>query len=67
MSKYRPLWEYVERLDTYPLEMSFDDISAVLGFRIDHAFLSFKKETVDYGFTVKKVSLNNKTVIFDKA
>ncbi len=66
MSKYQPLWEYVASVGTYPLKLSFEDIAAVLGFPIDHAFLTFKKETSDYGFTVKKVSLKEKTVLFDK-
>ncbi len=66
MSKYRPLWEYVAKTNEYPLKMSFDDILSVLGFPIDHSFLSCKKETADYGFTVKKISLKEKTVIFDK-
>lgn len=66
MSKYKPLWEYVANSDTYPLILSFDDIYDILGFSIDHSFLTYKKETVDYGFTVKKVSLKEKSVIFDK-
>lgn len=66
MSKYQPLWEYVAGVNTYPLKLSFDDIFAVLGFSIDHSFLNYKKETVNYGFTVKKISLKEKFVIFDK-
>jgi len=66
MSKYQPLWEYVARLDTYPLKLSFDDIATVLGFPIDHAFLTYQKEAANYGFTVKKISLKEKTVLFDK-
>ncbi len=66
MSKYQPLWEYIANEDTYPLKMSFDDIFSVLGFEIDHSFLTYKKEAADYGFSVKKISLKEKTVIFDK-
>ncbi len=66
MSKYKALWEYVKKTNIYPLKLSFDDIFNVLGFPIDHSFLTYKKETADYGFTVKKVSLKEKSVIFDK-
>ncbi len=66
MSKYQPLWEYVAKANTYPLKMSFDDIFSILGFEIDHSFLTYKKETANYGFTVKKVSLKDKNVLFDK-
>lgn len=66
MSKYKALWEYVANSETYPLILSFDNIYNILGFSIDHSFLTYKKETVDYGFTVKKVLLKDKLVVFDK-
>ncbi len=66
MSKYKPLWEYVVNVNEYPLKMSFDDIFSILGFSIDHAFLTYKKEAANYGFIVKKISLKEKTVLFDK-
>ncbi len=66
MSKYQPLWEYVAKTNAYPLKMSFEDIFSVLGFSIDHSFLTYKKETANYGFVVKKISLKEKTVLFDR-
>ncbi len=66
MSKYQPLWEYIASANTYPLKLSFDDIFSILGFSIDHSFLTYKKETESFGFAVKKISLKEKTVIFDK-
>lgn len=66
MSKYRSLWEYVAKINTFPLKMSFDEIRSVLGFSIDHSFLTYKKETVNYGFVVKKISQKEKSVLFDK-
>lgn len=66
MSKYKPLWEYVTKTNTYPLLMNFDEIFSVLGFSIDHSFLSYKKETANYGFIVKKISMREKSVLFDK-
>lgn len=64
-SKYLPLWEHVAPLA--PVCMSFDEIAAVLGFEIDHSFLTYKAEAVDFGVTVKKISLKNKTVMFERA
>lgn len=66
MSKYKALWEYVANSDNFPLKLSFDDIFDVLGFPIDHSFLTYKKETAEYGFIIKKVSLKEKSVTFDK-
>lgn len=66
MSKYEPLWQYVANMNAFPLKLSFDDISSILGFSIDHSFLTYKKDTANYNFNVKKVSLKEKCVIFDK-
>lgn len=48
------------------MKMSFNEIFSVVGFQIDHSFLTYKKEAANYGFCVKKISLKEKTVIFDK-
>lgn len=66
MSKYDALWEYVGSAAT-PLRMTFDEVERVLGFPIDHSFLSYKKELADYGRTVKKISLKERYIIFEKA
>lgn len=66
MSKYNVLWEYLQQDNSDCKELSFDEIHNILGFEIDHSFLNFKKELNDYGYTVKKISMKNKTVIFVK-
>lgn len=66
MSKYEPLWKYVKEANVFPLTMSFKEIFDVLGFEIDHSFLNSKKETAEYGFAVKRISLKAQFVIFDK-
>ncbi len=66
MSKYQPLWEYVNSVNKYPLKLSFDEIYSILGFTIDHSFLTYKKEAVNYHFNVKKISLKEQYVLFDK-
>lgn len=67
MSKYLPLWEYIANKNSFPLELDFDTIRSILGFQIDHSFLSYKNETEKYNFVVKKISLKEKTVKFDKS
>ncbi len=66
MSKYKALWEYAAKIDTFPLKLGFDEIAGILGFPIDHSFLTYKKEAADYGFTVEKILLKEKFVLFDK-
>ena len=67
MSKYQKLWEYVEEQGETSLMLSFTQIETVLGFAIDHSFLNYKKELTDYGYQVKKISLKEKNVLFEKS
>lgn len=64
MSKYSPLWQFVAASAEQKLVLSYDEIQAVLGFPIDHSFLSFKKELLEYGWQVEKISMKGQTVIF---
>ena len=66
MSKYDPLWRFVQTQDSATLLMSFDQIAALLGFAIDHSFLNFKKELLAYGWSVGKISLKAQTVSFSR-
>lgn len=66
MSKYLKLWEYVVSKNSEELLLSFEEIEKLLGFPIDHSFLSFKKELLPLGFEVKKISMKEKTVRFIK-
>ena len=66
LSKYNTLWDYVMKNCCEQLQLSFDDIKSILGFEIDHSFLNFKKELTTLGFSVKKISMKGKYVIFTK-
>ncbi len=66
MSKYAPLWEYVENSREEKLMLTFSQIRDILGFDIDHSFLSYKKELTNYGYSVKKISMKNKNAEFVK-
>lgn len=62
MSKYEKLWKYIK--DKYVL--TYDKINEILGFSIDHSFLTYKKELVDYGYKVDKISIKEKKVYISK-
>ena len=66
MSKYDALWQYIEKNGEPSFKLSFDDIKNIAGIAIDHSFLNYKKELLRYGYEVKKISLKEKTVCFQK-
>lgn len=66
MSKYTALWEYLCRQDTNRLQLNFAEMEQILGFPINHSFLTYKKELTAYGWKVGKISMKNQTVDFEK-
>lgn len=64
MSKYDPLWQYIAEHDVE--QLSFDDVTQICGFAIDHAFLRYKKELDAYGFHIQKISMKDKTIKITK-
>lgn len=66
MSKYNPLWNYLKDENKEQYKLSFEEIKYILGFEIDHSFLTFKKELKEYGYELGKISLKDKTIIFNK-
>ena len=66
MSKYNAVWEYVQNQKQQVLKLTFDEIQNIAGIPIDHSFLKFKKELEDFGYQVGKISMKEKTVIFNK-
>lgn len=67
MSKYLNLWKYIEKSNKDILLMSFDDVASILGFNIDHSFLSYKKELERFGYKVFKISLKEKTILIKRS
>ena len=47
-------------------KLTYDEIKNILGFEIDHSFLTYKKELKEYGYEVGKISMKEKTVKFHK-
>ena len=66
MSKYEPLWKYLEDNNKEKYILSYEEIKNILGFEINHSFLTYKKEAKEYGYEVGKISMKEKTVIFDR-
>ena len=66
MSKYELLWIYLKENEKENYKLSYEEIRDILKFDIDHSFLAYKKESKEYGYEVGKISIKEKTVIFNK-
>lgn len=66
MSKYTPLWEWIKENGTDRFALSFAEVEQIAGLPIDHSFLTYKKELLEYGYRVGKISLKKQTVAFEK-
>ena len=66
MSKYERLWKYLKENNKENYKLSYEEIKEILGFEIDHSFLTYKKESKEFGYEVGKISMKEKTVIFSK-
>lgn len=66
MSKYDKLWEHIKEENKDLLLLSFDDVYTITELPIDHSFLNVKKELINYGYEVDKISLKNKTILIKR-
>ncbi len=70
MSKYNILWEYINNLFNNSINtelfLTFDEINKIIGFNIDHSFLNYKNETLEYKLIVQNISLKNKKIYFKR-
>lgn len=66
MSKYNALWKYIESLSEESTQLTFAKIEEIAGIPIDHSFLNYKKELLEYGWQVDKISLKKETVQFTR-
>ena len=66
MSKYEQLWKHIQQNGNNKNSLSFSEIKDILGFEIDHSFLNYKKELLQYGYEIEKISLKGKTIQFKK-
>lgn len=66
MSKYDPLWNYIKANGTDNFKLTYAEIEKIAGLPIDHSFLTYKKELLEYGYKVGKISMKEQTVAFEK-
>ncbi|MCI6179094.1 MAG: hypothetical protein SPF11_07915 [Treponema porcinum] len=66
MSKYEKLWQYLKTQSAQKITLTYDEIEKIAGIPLDHSFLTYKKELIEFGWSVKKISLKGKTVEFEK-
>ncbi len=64
--KYNALWQYVVNQNKQELKLTFKEIETVLGFKLEHGFLKYKKELESLNFKVTKISLKESYIIFNK-
>lgn len=67
MSKYDVLCSWIKENDMDSFKLTFAEIEHITGFPIDHSFLTYKKELISYGYQVGKISMKEKTVVFQKS
>lgn len=66
MSKYDPLWNWIKENGTESFKLTYTEIAKIAGQPIDHSFLTYKKELLEYGYKVGKISMKEQTVAFEK-
>ena len=66
MSKYEPLWKYIKDNQKAEYKLTYEEIRNILNFDLDHSFLTYKKELLEYGYKVEKISLKEKYVLIHK-
>ena len=66
MSKYYALWAWIKENGKDNFQLTFVEIEKIGGLPINHSFLTYKKELMDYGYQIGKISMKEKTVLFQK-
>ena len=66
MSKYAPLWDWIRKNGKENFRLTFAEIEAITGLPMDHSFLTYKKELMNYGYQVVKISMKEQSVDFQK-
>ena len=66
MSKYQKLWKYIKEQSSETLKLTYDEIENIADIPLDHSFLTYKKELLEYGWQVKKIYMKEKSAEFIK-
>ena len=54
MNKCDALWKYVRERGQAQLILTFDEAEAIAGVPLDHSFLKYKRELLEYGYVQRK-------------
>lgn len=66
MNKYEILWNYIKNRNDNTITLTFAEIGEITRVPIDHSFLRYKRELIEYGYEVSKISIKEQKVIFEK-
>lgn len=66
MSKYEHLWKWIRDNGRDSFKLTYAEIQEITGVPIDHSFLKYKRELLEYGFCVGKISMKEETVMFQR-
>lgn len=66
MSKYDPLWKWIKENGEDTFKLTYEEVEKIAGVAIDHSFLKYKKELLEYGYQVSKISMKAEAVAFEK-
>ena len=66
MSKYDSLWKWIQKNGDDKFSFTYAEIEKIAGLPIDHSFLTYKKELIEYGYKVGKISMKEQKVMFER-
>lgn len=66
MSKYDSLWKWIQKNGDDKFSLTYAEIEKIAGLPIDHSFLTYKKELLEYGYKVGKIYMKEQKVMFEK-
>lgn len=66
MSKYTKLWRYLSESCLGTETLTFDEIYNICGAYVDDAFMQYKSELENYGLSVVRINLRDRTVLFTR-
>ena len=66
MSKYDSLWKWIQKNGDDKFSLTYAEIEKIAGLPIDHSFLTYKKELLEYGYKVGKIYMKEQKAMFEK-
>ena len=55
--------KYIKENKKEEYKLTYEEIRNILGFDIDHSFLKYKKELLEYGYEVSKISIKERYIL----